>query len=129
MCVWRGIPCWENFLGEDFLFVGRNLRRSDFDHSNLFQSLKQHSVNTEHWLKSKLAWPVFTNSMKLNKNGTGMMTTGKNFYWVITWKLLFSGGNGLFVRGSLLGVNSSRWEEFLGSSPQPNPTPQLGKTL
>ena len=29
-----------------------------------------------------------------NKNGTGEMTTAKNevssFYWVITWKLLFS---------------------------------------
>ena len=28
---------------------------SDFDHSNLFQSEKQPSVNIEHHLKSKLA--------------------------------------------------------------------------
>ena len=27
-----------------------------------------------------------------NKNGTGAMTTARNFYWVITWKLLFSWG-------------------------------------
>ena len=31
----------------------------------LFQSLKQQSVNIEHWLKSKLAWPVYAKSMKV----------------------------------------------------------------
>ena len=30
-----------------------------------FQGQKQHSVNIEHLLKSKLAWPVCTMSMKL----------------------------------------------------------------
>ena len=35
-------------------------------------------MNTEHQLKSKLAWPVCQKSMKLNKNGTGAMTTAKN---------------------------------------------------
>ena len=34
----------------------------------------QHSVNTEHSLKSKLAWPVCTNEVK---NGTGAMNTAK----------------------------------------------------
>ena len=46
--LWRGI-----FLPDE-----GNLRRSDFDDPNLFQSWKQLSVNTEHQLKSKLAWPV-----------------------------------------------------------------------
>ena len=44
-----------NFHGGKFNLYGNvNLRRSDFDHSNLFQCQKQHSVNIEHWLKSKL---------------------------------------------------------------------------
>ena len=34
---------------------GENLRTSDFDDSKIFQSQKQHFVNTEHQLKSKLA--------------------------------------------------------------------------
>ena len=37
---------------------------SDFDDSNLFQSQKQLSVNTEYQLKSKLTWLVCPNSMK-----------------------------------------------------------------
>ena len=41
-------------LGGFDLHDGGNLR-SDFDHSNLFQGQKQHSVNIEHLLKSKLA--------------------------------------------------------------------------
>ena len=70
---------------------GRNLIMSDFDHSDLFQSKKQHSVNIENWLKSKLAWPVCTKSMNL-KIGIEAMTADKieSFYWLITWKLLFS---------------------------------------
>ena len=51
--------------GGIFLLVGGNPRRSDFDHSNLFQSYKQVSVNTEYRLKSKLAWSLCTRSMKL----------------------------------------------------------------
>ena len=51
-------------------------------------------MNTEHQLKSKLAWPACWNSMKLKQKGTWGMTTATNgyFYWVITWKLLFDGG-------------------------------------
>ena len=37
-----------------FLSGGGNLTRSDFDHLNLFQSYKQHFVNIENRLKSKL---------------------------------------------------------------------------
>ena len=60
-----GIPQWErancpfgkmeNLAGRTMLLGSWNPRRSAFDHSNLFQSLKQHSVNIEHRLKSKLA--------------------------------------------------------------------------
>ena len=46
-----------------FLLGDGNLKMSDFDHSNLFQNEKQHSVNVEHWLKLKLAWSVCTESM------------------------------------------------------------------
>ena len=53
-----------NFTGEISLSGSGNLR-SAFNHSNLFQSEKQHSVNNEHRLKSKLAWPVYAKSMKL----------------------------------------------------------------
>ena len=46
----------KNFTGAGGGEVGdllgeRNLRRSDFDNSNLFQSEKQLSVNNEHQLK------------------------------------------------------------------------------
>ena len=42
---WRGV---ENLLGGFNLHGGGNLARSDFDHSNLFQDLKQDFVNIEH---------------------------------------------------------------------------------
>ena len=47
------------------LWVDGNLRRSAFGHSKLFQSSKQQSVNTEYWLRSKLAWPVYAKSTKV----------------------------------------------------------------
>ena len=34
-----------------FLLGGGDLTRSDFDHLNFFQSLKQHSVHIDHPLK------------------------------------------------------------------------------
>ena len=70
-------------LGETFLLGGGNITKSEFDHSNLFRSQKQHSVNIKHWLQSKLACPVYTKSMKENKNGTGAMTTTE--YDVFIW--------------------------------------------
>ena len=55
-----------------------------------FPEPKQHPVNIEHWLKSKLAWPVL---QSVHKYDPGALTTTKNgFYLVITWKLLFSSG-------------------------------------
>ena len=42
--------CWGNLLPG-----GENMRRSDFDDSKIFESKKQHFVNPEHRLKSKLA--------------------------------------------------------------------------
>ena len=56
-----------NFAWGMFLLGGGNLTMSDFDHSNLFQSLKQHFVDTERQQKSKLAWPVCTKGMKLKE--------------------------------------------------------------
>ena len=43
-----------NTVGRNFLTVGENLRRSDFDNWNI----------TEHQLKSKLAWSGCQQSMK-----------------------------------------------------------------
>ena len=72
----RGI---ENFTGGRIFLIGeRNLRRNDFDNMNLFQSLKQLSVNTEHQLKSILTWSKFSKSIKLKLKWTGAMTTAKN---------------------------------------------------
>ena len=44
-------------------------------------------MNTEHQLKSKLAWSVFQRSMKLKQNGTRGMTTTKNdvFIFLLGW--------------------------------------------
>ena len=45
-----------------------------------FKAKKQHSVNIEHQLKSKLAWPACKKSVyeiKI-KNGTGSITTAKS---------------------------------------------------
>ena len=42
---------WKILLGWIFLSGGGHLRRSAFDHLNLYQSKKQYSVNTEHQLK------------------------------------------------------------------------------
>ena len=52
-------------LGAIFLSGSGNLNGSDFDHSNLFQSYKQCSVNTDHRLKSKLATRIRKTSVKL----------------------------------------------------------------
>ena len=38
----------EILLGKIFLLVGKNLRWSDFDYLNLFQTYKKHSLNIEH---------------------------------------------------------------------------------
>ena len=56
---------WEICPGGIFLSGGGSLTWSDFDHSNLLRSWTQHSVNIDHLLKSKLAWPVYTGNMKL----------------------------------------------------------------
>ena len=42
-----------------------------------FKTKKQHSVNTEHQLKSKLAWPVCQKSMKLKQIEWGELAFGR----------------------------------------------------
>ena len=64
-----------NRTGGNFFMGEGNLRRSDFDNSNLIQSLKQLSVNTENQLKSEVTWPKCPKSMKLKQKGTAAMTT------------------------------------------------------
>ena len=82
----------EIFFGKIFLLGGKNLRWSDFDHLNLFQSYKQHSLNIEYWLKSKLAWPVCKQyKRKIKWYRSNDYSSKWSFHWVITWKLLVSG--------------------------------------
>ena len=52
---WWGRWCQKFYWGGSLLLGDGNPKMSDFDHSNIFQSLKQLSVNTERQLKSKLA--------------------------------------------------------------------------
>ena len=61
-----GTGNWKFYLGRgNFLSGGWNLRRSDFDHSKLFQGYQQLSVNVEYWLKSKLAWHLVYKEYKV----------------------------------------------------------------
>ena len=71
-------------------------------------------MNTEHQLKSKLAWHMCQKSIKLNKNGTGAMTTAKNDIFIGLWleNFLFSGGID-FGRGSLLEDFSGWGDEWI----------------
>ena len=51
--VWGDPSQWremENVAGGFNLYDGGQLRRNDFDHSNLFQGQKQHSVNIQYIL-------------------------------------------------------------------------------
>ena len=61
---------WEILLGGFFYQVVRT--RGGF-----FQSWKQHSVNIEHQLKSKLHDLCAQGVWSENKNGTGAVTTAK----------------------------------------------------
>ena len=76
-----------NFAGGNFLLSGWNLSRSAFDHLNFFQSLKQHFVNMEHWLKSKLVWPICTKKFEVKKNDTGAMTAAKNEEFLLGYNM------------------------------------------
>ena len=49
----KGLGGIANFTDGCFLPGEGNLRRRDFDDSNLFQSLKKPSVNTQHQLKKE----------------------------------------------------------------------------
>ena len=59
---WQKIPLvegeWEILQRVDFFFSAGEHLRSAFDHSNLFETKKHHSVNIEHQI-------VCTKSMKL----------------------------------------------------------------
>ena len=90
-------------------------------------------MNTEHQLKSKLTWPACPKSIKLKQKCSGSNDYSyKCFYWVITWKLLFSGGEDwLLVGKNGEGGDFSRvYEQTFGwwGGPLPHPTP-VQKTL
>ena len=94
-------------------------------------------MNTEYQLKWTLTWPVCSKSMKLTQKWSKSKDYSLKccFYWIITWKLLLSGGGELKFgggRGSLLAGNFSRWGGranfwLVGEN---SPTiPPVGKTL
>ena len=58
-------------------------------------------MNNEHQLKSKLAWPVWQHNMKLKQKWYSSNDYSKkwHFYWVVTWKVLFSEGGGDLLLG------------------------------
>ena len=110
--------------GDFFSLGGANLR-SNFDHLNLFQSKKQHSVNIEQQLKLKLAWLVCKRLWHENKN-----VSYRSFYHFLGYniQLLFSEGNKNLVGESLLGGNFSRWKWMSKLSTgrrKPPPIPSL----
>ena len=81
------------------------------------------SVDTEHQLKSKLAWPVCPKYKIQTK-----MVHDQCFYWVISWKLLFRGRGlenywGNFSSG---GVDEQIFGWWEGGT---SPIPSVGKTL
>ena len=65
--VWDGgkSPPKKIFLREIFYSVMKTWGGVILTIWTFFKAKKQHSVNTEHKLKSKLAWPVCQKSMKL----------------------------------------------------------------
>ena len=79
-------------------------------------------MKIDQQLKSKLAWLKCQKNMKLKQKWYRRNDYSKkwHFYWVITWKFLFSGGGGIdfwlggnknFVGGgSLLGGFPDGWE-------------------
>ena len=97
-CKWAIKGFWNSWemgnFAEGVFFVGGGNLKSDFDHLKFFQSLKQHSVHIDHQLKSKLAWLVSTKSIKLKWKWYGSydLNLKWSFYYVLTWKLLCSGG-------------------------------------
>ena len=97
--------------GEIFLPGEGNLRRSNFDHSNLFQSCEQLSVNTKHQLKSKLAWPKCTKTMKLKQKWNRSNDCSQKMLFLLGYKfkncyLVKRGGGELTFAG---GIYFSRW--------------------
>ena len=75
--------------------------------------LKRHSLNIEHWLKSKLVWHVHKQSMKLKRLYLNNDCNYKgNFCRVIRWKFLFSGGGGENLVGESTGGIFSAVRKF-----------------
>ena len=71
---------WEFLLVEVFYRVVGIWWEMILTIQTFFRCYKQHSVNIEHPLKSKLAWNLCTRDTKL-KNNTVAMTAAKNEVW------------------------------------------------
>ena len=61
----RGRENVKCFWGWNFFIHSWESGKEWFCPFKLFSKLKQHSVNNEHQLKSKLEWPAFIKNMKL----------------------------------------------------------------
>ena len=122
-----------NFPGGIFLLDGGNLTRSSFDYSNLFQSCKQHSVNIERWLKSKLAWPVCTKEYggKI-KMAQQWLQLKMKILLGCDMKIVLVRGEWTFCESNLLGrtfPGGGGMGEFLASVGGTPPIPPVEKTL
>ena len=87
---------WEgNVAGEDF-FIRWWVPDEWFCPFESFSNLKTTFCNIKQQLKSKLAWPVWTDcGVKIKMVEEQWLQLKEwSFYWVITWKLKFiEGGN------------------------------------
>ena len=121
--------CW----GIIFLPGGGNPRRSNSDHLNLFLSKKM--AFCEYWtsIKIKISMTCVSKEYKIKTKMVHeqWLQLKWSLYWVITWKLLFSGGRGRInlwwkEKKNLVGRNFSRWVEWanfrlvMGDFPYPS---------
>ena len=103
--VWRQRLVW------DFSIEWWESDKQWFLTIGTFPELKQHPVNIEHLLKSKLSWPVFCVTDSTQIWYRRLTTTKNGFYWIITWKLQFISGMNLWWGNKIL-VEVVFWGDF-----------------
>ena len=111
-------------MGTFFYQVVRNWGGVILTIRKFFKTKNSIFVNTKHQLKSKLAWSVFQKSMKLNKNGTGAMTTAKNDVFI-----LLLGWTDFWWEGIKIWRGGGEWPNFWLVGGLPHPPPPVGTTL
>ena len=132
--MWGFPPVSEikDFVGGIFLLGSGNLRRSDFDHLNLFKKLKTAFCDCQTSIKFKISMTCVYKEYKIKTKW--YRSNDSIFYWVMTWTLLFRGGGGIkfLVGESLLGgifLGGGGISKFLTGEGGLPPIPSVEKTL